>query len=83
MRRVNGEGSWDKIVVDGHTYVRFSKAYNGKRKQFTGSSVKEVKKKVSEYETKLNCRENNKDIDKRTAINRFIPALPTDKLILL
>lgn len=62
MRRVNGEGSWDKIIINGRTYIRFSKTYNGKRKQFTGASIKDVKKKVSEYEAKLNCKEDNKDI---------------------
>lgn len=50
-RRVKGEGSWDKTVINGVEYERFRKTYNGKRKIFYGKTKKIVQNKVKEYES--------------------------------
>ena len=50
-RRVKGEGTWDKTVINGVEYERFRKTYNGKRKIFYGKTKKIVQSKVKEYES--------------------------------
>lgn len=50
-RRIKGEGTWDKTVINGVEYERFRKTYNGKRKIFYGKTKKIVKNKIKEYES--------------------------------
>lgn len=50
-RRVKGEGTWDKTVINGVEYERFRKTYDGKRKIFYGKTKKIVQNKVKEYES--------------------------------
>lgn len=57
-RRVKGEGTWDKTIINGIEYERFRKTYNGKRKNFYGKTKKIVQEKVKEYESsaKINAK---------------------------
>jgi integrase len=50
MKRAYGEGSWGTKLINGKTYYRFSKIYDGKRKEFYGETKKEVQQKVDQYE---------------------------------
>lgn len=49
-KRMNGEGTWGKKVINGHNYYVFKKTYPEKRKEFTGKTKKEVDEKVKKYE---------------------------------
>ena len=51
-KRMNGEGTWGKKTINGHTYYVFKKTYPEKRKEFTGKTKKEVDEKVRAYEEK-------------------------------
>lgn len=53
MKRSNGEGSWGKRSINGIPYIRFSKVYNGKRKEFYGRTKREVKEKVKTFEESI------------------------------
>lgn len=44
------EGTWGKKTVNGVTYVRYSKTYDGKKKDFYGKTKTEVMDKVRHYE---------------------------------
>lgn len=57
-RRVKGEGTWDKTVINGVEYERFRKTYNGKRKTFYGKTKKIVQNKVKEYESGIKSSTN-------------------------
>lgn len=64
-RRMNGEGSWGKKVVNGIDYTVLTKSYNGKRKSFYGKTKTEVNKKMKEYElkNKLIPEQDNQKMD--------------------
>ena len=51
-KRKNGEGSWSKKTVKGIEYQRYRKLYNGTYKEFYGRTVKEVKEKIQEFESR-------------------------------
>lgn len=61
-RREKGTGSWDTITKGGISYYRFRKKYNGmtSRKEFTGRTKADVKRKVQEFESK-NMHITNRD----------------------
>lgn len=61
MRRDNGEGSWGKRQINGSEYFRFSKIYNGKRKEFYGKTKKEVNAKVKNFEESLEQKTSSLD----------------------
>lgn len=50
MKRKNGEGTWGKKIINGKEYIRYSKTYSDKRKDFYGQSISEVKTKILKYE---------------------------------
>lgn len=51
-RRKKGEGSWSKKTIKGIEYQRYRKLYNGEYKEFYGRTVKEVKEKIQEFESR-------------------------------
>ena len=51
-RRKKGEGSWSKKTIKGIEYQRYRKLYNGDYKEFYGRTVKEVKEKIQEFESR-------------------------------
>ena len=51
-RRKKGEGSWSKKTIKGIKYQRYRKLYNGEYKEFYGRTVKEVKEKIQEFESR-------------------------------
>lgn len=52
-RREKGSGSWDTVVKKDKVYQRFRKNYKGiGRKEFTGSTKAEVRKKIQAFEEK-------------------------------
>lgn len=51
-RRKKGEGSWSKKIIKGIEYQRYRKLYNGTYKEFYGRTVKEVKEKIQEFESR-------------------------------
>lgn len=61
-KRDNGEGSWGTKVINGTKYIRFSKVYCGKRKEFYGKSKVEVNKKIKQYESLLKVSLTNNTI---------------------
>ena len=64
-KRKNGEGSWSKKTVKGIEYQRYRKLYNGTYKEFYGRTVKEVKEKIQEFESR-NMYIKKNDIRKQT-----------------
>lgn len=64
-RRKKGEGSWSKKTIKGIEYHRYRKLYNGAYKEFYGSTVKEVKEKIQEFESR-NMYIKKNDIRKQT-----------------
>lgn len=64
-KRKNGEGSWSKKTVKGIEYHRYRKLYNGTYKEFYGRTVKEVKEKIQEFESR-NMYIKKNDIRKQT-----------------
>ena len=64
-RRKKGEGSWSKKTIKGIEYHRYRKLYNGAYKEFYGSTVKEVKEKIREFESR-NMYIKKNDIRKQT-----------------
>ena len=64
-RRKKGEGSWSKKTIKGIEYHRYRKLYNGAYKEFYGSTVKEVKEKIQEFESS-NMYIKKNDIRKQT-----------------
>lgn len=53
-RREKGTGSWDTVTKKGVVYQRYRKKYEGmsSRKEFTGRTKADVKRKVQEFESK-------------------------------
>ena len=53
-RREKGTGSWDTVTKKGIVYQRYRKKYDGmsSRKEFTGRTKADVKRKVQEFESK-------------------------------
>ena len=64
-RRKKGEGSWSKKIIKGIEYQRYRKLYNGTYKEFYGRTVKEVKEKIQEFESR-NMYIKKSDIRKQT-----------------
>lgn len=64
-RRKKGEGSWSKKTIKGIEYQRYRKLYNGEYKEFYGRTVKEVKEKIQEFESR-NMYIKKTDIRKQT-----------------
>ena len=64
-KRKKGEGSWGKKTINGIEYQRYRKIYNGITKEFYGRTVKEVKEKIKEFETR-NMYIKKTDIQKQT-----------------
>lgn len=64
-RRKKGEGSWSKKTIKSIEYHRYRKLYNGAYKEFYGSTVKEVKEKIQEFESR-NMYIKKNDIRKQT-----------------
>lgn len=64
-RRKKGEGSWSKKTIKGIEYQRYRKLYNGEYKEFYGHTVKEVKEKIQEFESR-NMYIKKTDIRKQT-----------------
>ena len=53
MARSKGIGSWDTVTKKGIVYYRFRKTYDGMiRKEFTGKTKSDVKRKIQEYESR-------------------------------
>ena len=64
-KRKNGEGSWGKKNIKGIEYHRYRKLYNGVYKEFYGRTIKEVKEKIQEFETR-NMYIKKTDVQKQT-----------------
>ena len=64
-KRKKGEGSWGKKTINGIEYNRYRKIYNGVTKEFYGRTVKEVKLKIEEFETR-NMYVKKTDVQKQT-----------------
>ena len=64
-KRKKGEGPWGKKIINGIEYHRFRKLYNGSYKEFYGKTVKEVKEKISEYESQ-NMHIKKSEVQKQT-----------------
>ena len=64
-KRKNGEGSWGKKSIKGIEYHRYRKLYNGVYKEFYGRTIKEVKEKIQEFETR-NMYIKKTDVQKQT-----------------
>lgn len=65
IKRKKGEGSWGKKTINGIEYNRYRKIYNGVTKEFYGRTVKEVKLKIEEFETR-NMYVKKTDVQKQT-----------------
>ena len=65
IRRKKGEGSWSKKTIKGIEYQRYRKLYNGEYKEFYGRTVKEVKEKIQEFESR-NMYIKKSDVRKQT-----------------
>ena len=64
-KRKKGEGSWGKKTINGIEYQRYRKIYNGTTKEFYGRTVKEVKEKIKEFESR-NMYVKKTDVQKQT-----------------
>lgn len=53
-RREKGTGSWDTVTKKGVVYQRYRKKYDGmsSRKEFTGRTKADVRRKIQEFESK-------------------------------
>ena len=65
VKRKKGEGSWGKKTIKGIEYQRYRKMYNGAYKEFYGRTVKEVKEKIQEFESR-NMYIKKTEIQKQT-----------------
>ena len=85
-RREKGTGSWDTVTKKGVVYQRYRKKYDGmsSRKEFTGRTKADVRRKIQEFEAK-SMRVNQKDYRKMTlgeCIDNILQTLePTSRQI--